>query len=100
MSYMRASFVYRRPASSVGDLKQSRYSASIERVLYTPEDACRYKKFNGNGGHNVFALYNARCKTYAAYHALIASIFSQALLQEKFYVQMVTFIQSRSLELH
>jgi len=95
---MRASFVYRRPASSIGDLKQSRYSASIERVLYTPE-ARRYKKFNGSGGHNVFLLHNTRCKRYAAYHALIASIFSQALLQEKFYVQMVTFIQTRRAEI-
>jgi len=54
-----------------------------------------------NVGHDDFLIKcNIGCKKHTAYRSLIALSFSQALLQWKFYEQMVAFIQCRNLELH
>jgi len=58
------------------------------------------KKRNHNGGHDDFLLNcNIGYKTHTADLALMTSIFTNAFAR-KFYEQMVTLIQSRSLELY
>jgi len=64
------------------------------------QQMCKYKKRNQNGGQDDFLLnWNIGWKRHAADLAQIASRFSHALLQE-FYEQMMTLIQSRTLDLY
>jgi len=64
-------------------LKQSRCSASIERVLVTwcTSEARKFQKCNYNDGHNDFLLnYNNGCKKHNGDLALKPSRFSQSVL--------------------
>jgi len=74
-----------RPTSGVRVLAQSRYSASIDLVLWCTSEACKYTKCSYNGGHDNFLLNsNIGWKKHSGDVALIASRFSQSISQESF----------------
>ena len=79
----------RSRSRSIGlDCISGRYSDSIERMRWCTSKACKYKKRKYNVDHDGFLIKcNSGYKNHTAYRSLIASKFSQALFQRKFYDQ-------------
>ena len=71
-------------------------------VCWCTLEVCEYEKRSHNGGHEDFLLkYNIGCKKHTADLALIASRFSQALLQDVIRANGNFFPKySRTLELY
>jgi len=79
---MRTSFVHLLRKSGPQSKIASRLGLNLCWCRLTSE-ACKYKKYNYNGGHDDFLLSNyIGCKTHTADLALIASRFSQLFSQE------------------
>ena len=74
----------RRPTSEWKPVSRSKVATRLRlNVCWCTLEACKYTKRNHNSGHEGLLLKcNIGCKKHAADLALIASRFSQALLQE------------------
>ena len=74
----------RRPASEKKSVSWSKVASRLRlNVCWCTLEVCKYKKRNHNGGHeDILLKCNVGCKKHTADLALMASIFSQAFLQE------------------
>jgi len=80
---MRVQFVEALLRKSVSSSKIS--TPLLLNLCWCISEACKYKNRNHNGGHDNFLLnYNIGWKKHTADLALIATGFSQGLLQEIF----------------